>query len=173
MSSTAFVSNTQFLTRYDSRTVAQLVSDTGTPAGSLSTDANLQQALEDATGEILMSALKGGRYSEADLLALLVADGSGNISRTGNYLQRLTCDLAFYYLVLRRGNDVDEYPQAEKAAKQLEALERGEKVFGVQDAIDAGVAQSPAISIQTIENENYIQENIRYFPTRRWTTEQF
>lgn len=162
----AFLSNAEFLIRYDARVTGQLVSDTGTAVspGDLPTDTNLQTALEDASGEILTACLKGGRYSEDDLAGL-----SGN---SLSYLQRLTCDLALYNLVVRRGRKLEDYPQTEKALEMLDQIQKGEKVFAVPAVIEAGVAQSPTLTIPDIANEHFLRDQCKMFPVRRWTKEQ-
>ena len=109
----SFAQPTDMLARYDYRVIAQLVTDTGIPAtvDELLTDPNLLASLADASGEILMSAQIGNRYTEADLNNLT------EISQA--YLIRLTCDLSLYFLIIRRGTDVEDYPQAANAQKIL------------------------------------------------------
>ena len=141
--------------------MGQLVSDSGTAVSqaNLATDTNLTQALADASGEILSACLRGGRYTETDLTSL-----------TGNslaYLERLTCDLAVYYLVLRRGLNVEQYPQAQKAVEALELIEEGERVFSVPDVVDAGHAHTYTVSDYTIANNNSIRDYGKYFNIRR------
>lgn len=157
----AFLSNTNFLTRYDSRTIGDLVSDDGTrtSAGSLANDANLETALEDASGEILSAAMRGERYSEADLAGL-----------TGNglaFLERLTADLAIYFLVLRRGKNLAEYPQATRARETLDLLEKGKRIFAIDEAADKGHAQPGILDTNILLQQNHITDTNRMFPVRR------
>ena len=163
---TAFATPTQLIARYDYRLIGQLISDTGVAEDQAAVLANsiTTQMLTDASGFIISYALKGGRYSEADLLAL-----TGNAQ---SFLQRLTCDLAIYFFVLRRGLPVEKYPQVVEALGQLEALAAGLIIFPVQAVIDAGVAQSPPITVQTIAENNFLVNSVRYFPTPRYTQQQ-
>lgn len=163
----SFVTTANFLTRYDWRLIAQMVSDTGTAdsQGAVATDPNLLQILQDASGEVLMYAIQGGRYSQTDL------DNLTDISKA--QLQRLVSDIAIWFIVLRRGLPVDEYPQCRLALEMLKLISEGEEIFNVQANIDASVAQSPDVSIQSIANNNFLVDNAyRYFPTRRFTTQQ-
>lgn len=163
---TAFATPTQLLQRYDYRVIGQLITDNGIAEGSstILSDPITISMLADASGLIVMYALRGGRYSEADLLALT---GNG-----ASFLQRLTCDVTIWYFVLRRGLPVEEYPQVVEALKILDALAKGEIIFPVADAINSGVAQSPDIKVQTIINNNQLIDSVAYFPTRRLTLGQ-
>lgn len=162
----AFATPNDLIARYDYRLIGQLISDTGVAAdqAAVLADSITSQMLEDASGMIVTYALKGGRYSEADLAALT---GNGQA-----FLQRLTCDLAIYYFVLRRGLPVEKYPQVMEALGQLENLSNGLTIFPIQSVIDAGVTQSPPITIQTIAENNFLVNNVRYFPTPRYTQQQ-
>jgi len=163
---TSFATPTDLTSRYDWRIIAQLASDTGTAdtQGAVLTDQNVLNCLADSSGTIVMFCLKGGRYSEADLLALT---GNGQA-----FLQRLTCDIALYYIVLRRGLPVAEYPQVIEALKVLEMIGKGDLIFPIPAVIAAGVAQSPAIPIPIIAQNNFLINSVRYFPTLRFTQQQ-
>jgi phage gp36-like protein len=162
----AFATPAQLLQRYDYRLIGQLISDTGTAidAAAILTDPITAQMLEDGSGLIVSYALKGGRYSEADLAALT---GNGQA-----FLERLTCDLALYYFVQRRGLPVDKYPQVADAMDWLVKLSEGDLVFPIAANIEAGVAQSEAILVPTIVEQNFLTNSVRYFPTNRWTLPQ-
>lgn len=158
----AFITNAEMLERYDARILGQLLSDDDDAVSepSLLTDTYLTQALEDASGEVLSAANRGGRYSEDDLAAL-----------TGNhkaYLQRLVADIAFGYLLQRRGKAVDAYPSVEKAGEALELIEEGERVFGVSKVIEAGVAKLHTPDRITIQEQKFWRDDVRYFPSRRY-----
>lgn len=162
-----FCTPADFLKRYDWRMIAELVSDTGYAVPDESqvlTDTNVAACLNDGAGMIVMYALKGGRYTEADLIAM-----TGN----GAYaLRRLNADLGLYNVVLRRGLPVDKYPQIEEALKLLDKLADGEIIFPLPANIAAGVAQSPPLTVQTIAANNFLVNSVRYFPTPRFTNEQ-
>lgn len=147
-SASSYCSAAEFLKRIDKRTVADLCSDTGTPVteGALAANVNLLAALEDASGDVEAAALMGGRYSNADLAALITDDGVGAAK-----LRRIVSDLAIAYLFERRPSpDLDRQPQAvERALKFLELLASGERIFGFQEVMDDGVMddikETPAI----------------------------
>jgi len=164
--STAFVTNAQFILRYDTRIVAECCSDTGTPVNDVPSNANLTQALVDASGQVLLYALKGGRYLEADLVAL-----------TGNALgalQWMVSVLAMHALRQRRGmNEETEDNEVEKVEKLLESLAKGDVVFGTPGAIEYSVAKSPSIDIQSISDNNFLRDSVRIFPQRRYTKDQY
>lgn len=163
---TAFAEPADLLLRYDYRAIGQMISDTGTAADEAAVLASdvTEALLADASGTITAYALKGGRYSEADLIALT---GNGEA-----FLKRLTCDLAFYSVVLRRGLPVDQYPQIIEALAMLESLSQGNIIFPILANIEAGVAQSPPITIQTIVDNNFLVNSVRFFPTPRLTAQQ-
>ncbi len=163
---TAFATPADLLVRYDQRLLGGLLSDTGTAFDQTEILASPVTAtmLADASGEIVSYALKGGRYTEDDLQAL-----------TDNglaLLKRLTCNLALYNTVIRRGLPVDRYPQVADAMDWLVKLSEGDLIFPVPANIAAGVAQSPPILVQTIVDNNMLVNSVRYFPTPRFTQQQ-
>lgn len=162
----AFATPADLLQRYDYRLIGQLISDTGSAENSTAilADPITTQMLADASGLIVSYALKGGRYSESDLAALT---GNGQ-----SFLERLTCDLALYYFVQRRGLPVDKYPQVADAMDWLVKLSEGDLIFPVAANIAAGVAQSDPILVDTIVSQNFLTNSVRYFPTPRFTGQQ-
>lgn len=161
----AYATPAQLLQRYDARTVGDLASDTGIridPASLLS-DANVQAALDDASGEIEAALLQGKRYSVADLAGL-----TGN---TQKHLIRITCQIAFWMLWERRPyvEDQTRDDAESKAKKSLERLRRGEAVFDIEGPKDAGL---PSVHEPTVSSYNrlsmIVDEGRRgYYPARR------
>lgn len=147
-SATTLCSVAEFLKRCDRRTVCDLVSDAETPvdAASLATDANLAAALLDATGDVEAAAMKGGRYSPADLAALTGA-------ALGRLL-RLVSRLAMVYLYERRP-DKGPLPEVYKVVQeQLELLRQGEMIFGTQESFDASREDDTVETSQDVEARN-------------------
>jgi phage gp36-like protein len=132
--------------RYDVRRLGDLVRDDGTRAtpSQLSSDANLQAALNDADGVVNAAVLQGQRYKVADLQSL-----TGNDQQ---FLIRICCDLAYGHLLARRGYTSDEMqklaPRYTLAIKTLEQLSRGNLVFNVAANLAAGIGVIDTLSSQ-------------------------
>lgn len=162
----AYATPAQMLQRFDARVVGDLVSDNGIAAGpaELLSNANLQAALDDASGEIEAALLQGQRYTTADLSALT--------ANSAKYLVRLTCKIAFGLLWERRpwADDGDQREQAiDQARKAVDQLRRGEHVFDVAAVKDAGLPAVRTPSVSTIESLNLGVDAARghYYPQRR------
>lgn len=134
------LSVSEYLKLADQRTVARLVSDTGeaVTAGSLTSDANLAKALLAATGEIEAACLVGGRYSPTDLAGLTGAAQA--------YLHTLVADITTIRLYRRRPDLEVPEKLAKEISEKLKALSIGVAVFGTQEAVDAGVINSPKMT---------------------------
>lgn len=134
---TPYCTAAQMLTRYDIRTIGKLMSDDPkyipdynelvdktTKAGG-----NLNTILMDASGDVELAALKGGRYTVLDLQGLIGANQSS--------LQRIVADLAVMMCYQRRPTTNEPIPtQAQIAMNKLADLESGGKTFGIQEAIN-------------------------------------
>lgn len=131
----AYATADDLLTRYDSRRVADLVSDTGARSVYPNSSPVVAVVLEDASGMIDAACRVAKRYTTADLNSLT---GS-----TKSLLVRLTCDLAFGLLVARRGYSAQDQkvmaPQTEAANALLEQLRTGERIFDDAEVANAGV----------------------------------
>jgi phage gp36-like protein len=161
----SYASGADFLQRYDARTIAQLVRDDSTQEtiGSLPNDANLLTALQDASGMVESAVLVGNKYIPTDLTTL-----TGN---SANFLKRLVCDL-----VIRRRPYIDRPvpPQYEEALAWLERLRDGERVFGLQEVMNAGNSFTEFLIESDIETQNFATfQAERFFGIRsnrwRWT----
>lgn len=164
----AYATPAQLLERYDARVVGDLVSDNGVQVKKpdLLTNTNLQAALDDASGEIDASVLQANRYTTAQLTAL-----TGNSAK---HLVRLCCAIAIGLLWERRqvSDDEDEAQRetAQKRARQaLDALRKGQTIFDVEVAKDAGLPHSTEPTIQKIESLNLTVDAARghFYPHRR------
>tara|TARA_R110002110_G_scaffold412840_2_gene639295 strand:+ start:2441 stop:2950 length:510 start_codon:yes stop_codon:yes gene_type:complete len=147
--------------RFDTRSIQQLVSDTGTPVlpSDLTTDANLAAALDDAEGEVTAMLLVGGRYTVLELAAL-----------TGtalSYLKYIICNIAMLHLLGRRPSvNAKLYEQLKELREtHLKALQEGHAIFGGEDAdVDAGRVSTDGISHQDMVNNDSIRiRKPRYF----------
>lgn len=133
----------EFLKRYDWRLVADLVSDSGdrVPESSLPSNHNLLTALRDASGDVESACLCGQRYSPEDLANL-----QGNAS---SLLKRLVADIAMQYLRDRRGfKEQNDKPNQryERAMEKLNALRRGELIFGLVKSAKSGLTRYEYVS---------------------------
>lgn len=138
-SATAFATTRQLTQLVDWRIVADCVSDTpgrvsrravrdaSHPAGAV-----VAQLLLQATGQVLMKAQAGGKYTPADLAALT---GAGAAALVG-----LVCGTALLLTVGRRTATADlakRVPLAAEAKETLEAIRKGEAVFGLLEPTQA------------------------------------
>lgn len=129
----AYASSSDLAARFDERTIKDLASDTGAPVTDISTSGRVTAALDDASGRVDSAMLVGGMYSTDQLAAL-----------TGNslaMLKRITCELAMVYLVeARPGRYASDQLEKQKETCEdfLDRLRKGERLFNVQAAIDAG-----------------------------------
>lgn len=164
----AYATPAQLLERYDARVVGDCVSDNGIQVKrpELLTNANLQAALDDASGEIDASVLQAKRYTTTQLGAL-----TGNSAK---HLVRLTCAIAMGLLWERRqvSDDEDDTAKetAQKRARQaLESLRKGQTIFDVEEIKEAGLPQSHTPSIQRIQQQNMAVDQARghFYPRRR------
>lgn len=132
--STPYLSAAEFLRYYDTRVVAELLSDTGTKVTAPAGDANLAELLRAACGEVEASALRGGRYSADDLTAIADSGTHG-----GGFLKKLVAACVMNNLRARRGRVGEDELQAHQWVNAaLLQLARGETIFGVVEVQDAG-----------------------------------
>jgi hypothetical protein len=107
----------------------------------------LAELLKDASGEVETAAFVGGRYAPADLAAL-----TGNQSA---YLKRLVADIAVGLCYQRRPDLFAGPPAAaQKAANLLNALASGERIFGLQENIDASHMEMTTDTPEQVETRN-------------------
>lgn len=98
----------------------------------------LVRLLLAVSGELESACLVGDRYSPEDLQALT----NSGLAR----LEKLTADLCFWGLSQRRqpnAADPRTVPGALLALQELDRLRTGERIFGFQEAADAGL---PSVS---------------------------
>lgn len=148
------------LERYDARLLGDLLADDGTrvASGSISGNANLTAALDDASGEIEAALLMGGRYTAAQLAAL-----TGNSAK---HLVRICCDIAWALLCQRRGPvyKAEQREAAEATAnRHLARLAKGETIFSVDGLVDAANPTVDGPSTASINRLNLITRRTRNF----------
>lgn len=170
-----YITVTDFLARFDLRTVAQLVSDDNTfagvngdptnPANVAIIEANLNLSpiptnvysynlnisFLGASGRLEAALLIGNRYQPSDLQNL---NGSSL-----EYLKDIIAGLAIMRLYRRRGGmnpsevATDRY---EEAIKAIEELEQGHQIFSFVQVQDAGLPDNAILTIQEIAQRSFM-----------------
>jgi hypothetical protein len=149
----AFASGTDLVNYRDWRHVADLLNDDDTRVGSsaaVQSHALVLLALKTASAQIEVACYRGGRYTRDDLAALVdtvtaVDPTTGTLTTaytvSRELLRKLTCDLAFWFLVTRRKPDASPrvISGVAEAMNMLEMLKLGEEVFPFQEVVDASV----------------------------------
>lgn len=130
---TLYLTAQQFLSYYDSRVVAELLSDSGVKVASPVSDPRLTELLKSACGEVEANALRGGRYTATDLAAIAATETHGAV-----YLRKLVATCAMNSLRSRRarvGEDaLESYRWVERCLKELR---NGESIFGFVEVQEA------------------------------------
>jgi phage gp36-like protein len=159
----AYATPADMLSRYDARTIGDLVDDTNsqvTPE-ELATNPVLLTMLADASGDIEAVLSVGGRYLPADLNQL-----AGNAR---NFLVRICCDLALAHLMRRRPSlDAEKLKAlADLARQHLKELQDGIAIFPSDAAIDASQPELTGPTAVDFRDMNLMRDRTRnYFPRR-------
>lgn len=154
--STAYITAAELLVFVDFRTLSDLCSDdNGRPLKSDFTDsttvlgATTVAILKAASGYVEMACLNGGRYTPDDLAGL-----TGNQAQA---LKKIVANLALWDFYCRRPDPgMPEPPQCAEANRLLDAIASGEKIFGIQETIDAGHAELTIETPQDVVARNLI-----------------
>lgn len=138
----AYATAAQLLTRYDSRRVAELNSDTGspvTPTDPVSITTPVGAALYDASAMVDTALQAGKRYTRS-VLAALIADA--DLSK-GAPIVRAVCDIAYARLLIRRGIPAKEIanlaPGYVDAMQFISDLRNGLTVLDITANLNAGL----------------------------------
>jgi len=130
----AYAAPADLAARYDETTLKDLASDTGDPVADITTDTNVLAALDDASGRVQSAVSVSRLYSAVELAALTGVSLS--------LLKRITCELAMVFMLERRPEKYgDEYTGRLRQSSEdyLDRLRRGERLFDVEAAKDAGL----------------------------------
>lgn len=139
-----FITNAEFLDRYDWRWVAKNILDGPTASTSSNpptlTDlldpdttagGRLEQLITDASEELMAAAAVGARYSEADIRRRPLDDPP--YAGGGNLLVSIVAGLTLGPILERRGRALTDFEALSKsydrAAARVEELRRGERIF--------------------------------------------
>jgi hypothetical protein len=119
------------------------------------------RTLEEASGQVDMALLAGGRYRTEQLAAL-----------TGNslaFLKRIVCTLAISYLFKRRA--APQYLELAKmyhdeAQDYLKALQMGKNLFNIEENKTASVIEHQHLSAVEIDGLNLMPSRMgNFFPS--------
>lgn len=158
----AYATGDDLIARFDVDLVGDLSTDEREPqsAGDVPTNSKVLTALEDASGEIDVALLAGGRYSAEQLEGL-----AGNSLA---YLKRITCGLAIALLFQRRPEAADrEHIEmlTKEAREAIRLLKGGANVFGLQEHIEAGQVDTGGPTALDLEARRDVTIRMgRYFP---------
>lgn len=139
------------------RPTVAAMSDTSSAVGAL-----LYRFMQSGAGRIESTCLVGKRYSPLDLRALL---DSGTAA--SQVLIKLNCDVSFWQLCQRRqpnAADPRNVPGALEAFEYLQALARGDAVFGFAEAADAGLPSVRQANPPALLTPNVVGYAQRLFP---------
>ncbi|QDV26348.1 phage protein Gp36 family protein [Aureliella helgolandensis] len=169
-----YATGDDLIKRYDIDLIGDLCQDTReeldwhSDITELTEHVNVVSALEDASGEIDVSMQAGGRYTPEQLMLLITPVEAVDTNNSKKHLIRITCAIAMSILVERRLERVsmETADWLRKAAKAfLDQLRRGENVFGIPAAVDAGTIHIDTVSSVHIENLNLLPGRMsNYFP---------
>lgn len=129
--------------RYDTRVLAQLVSDTDTAAGSISSNSILTAMLEDATAIVQSAVYQGQTYTSSQMATIAAAKNP--------LLIRLVCDIAVQKLHARRMRDMPSHLQSsyDEAMDLLDELRKGTRVFDSDANASAQTVEAYAQPVET------------------------
>lgn len=169
-----YATGDDLIKRYDIDLIGDLCQDTReeldweSEITDLTEHVNVVSALEDATGEIDVALLSGGRYTPEQLAELANPAVPQNTTNSKKHLVRVTCAIAMSILVERRLDKVSMETAdwlRKTASGFLEALRRGDNVFGIQENLNAGRIDIETVEAVEIENLNLMPGRMpRFFP---------
>lgn len=148
-SSTSYCSGAQFTDFNDWRSAAELLSDAGVRLATESevqSSARLNRLLLRASGWVESACLVGSKYTPADLQAV---DGA-----SAEFLAGLVADLTMAFLWRRRPHlDKAVPPQFVEAEAILQRIRNGERIFALQETMNAGLPGIEDWTLQDLEDE--------------------
>lgn len=119
----------------------------------------LTTILQAASGEVEQACFVGEKYAPADLEGL-----------TGNALaalQKLVADRGMWMLLTKKWPGMEETDAAKKSEQLLLMLRAGERIFGLQENMDAGKPKSQFRQPSEVERANLNTNIARPFFGRR------
>lgn len=154
-----YITVAEFAKAFDTRTLAQLGSDSGSVGTVDESNTILLNAIDRASADVQSFALRGGRYSVDDLLSLQTEDDWS--------LKGTVASLAIGYAHRRRGAAIPDDIQAsiDRAEEMLKDLAAGSRVFNDTEAIAAGQPDNQIVSVRDRQNLSLVGD-LPFFPDR-------
>lgn len=147
---------------HDFRQLGDLVNDDGTrltTAAEFDALSKVNRTLMIASGMVESHCLRGNRYTVQDLQGL---QGASKM-----LLVDLVVELAWWKLYGRRVPGKPMPPEALYAFSTLESLEKGEKIFGLQEQANAGNPSNGFMTSEDWSKLNLATDQARRFFGRR------
>jgi len=153
-----YISTSELAESFDDRMIKQLSSYSGTPQSSVNNSV-VTNCIEKASAEVQSYALRGERYTSANLTALQSADDWS--------LKSLVATLTMKHLFRGKSADMprDMEVMVGEATLTLEELREGKRVFDLETAHSAGKAGINIISATVRGLMNTPSDSV-YFPPR-------
>jgi len=163
MAQARYISTDELIESFDSRTMFQLASYSGTPianATALRTSATALNAIEKASSDVESFALRGGIYTTTDFTDLQTADDWS--------LKSLVATLAMKHLFRGKTGNMPPDMQAMvgEATRTMEELRTGKRVFNLDRVHSGGKVSVHVISASVRANINMPSDSA-YLPQRQ------
>lgn len=163
-----YATGTDLVDCFDIDLIGDLAQDTREPVdpGVVKTLPNVIRMLDQASGEIEVALISGGRYQPAQLVALT---GSSKA-----HLVRITCTIAMALLFKRRPSQAMvelAKPLYEEKEKYLKDLREGKNLFNIAENRDAAVIDHQTVSAVELDTLNLLTTRMgSYFPSNNQRT---
>jgi hypothetical protein len=148
----------------DIRPMGQLAMDDGTQASptQIETNANINAALQAASGMLEAACMAGKRYMPEDLNAIIAQNGN-----SAYHIKLIICWLATEIIrdrrIVRREQGMFGF---EWALSELDQLRTGNKIFATQESAAAGLADYQFWTQGDIDSWNLITRNQNFWGVR-------
>lgn len=157
------ITGSDLTARKDARTIADLISDSGSPVAesAVPNHPKVIVALEDAEGEVVGNLQAFGRYTIASLSLLT---GSAQ-----SFLKRVIAEIAMINLIVRRPDlSSEDLERHERIRSQwLERLQQGNMILADENTDDSASRVSiDGATLGETADLNMVRDRSRYFPTR-------